>query len=49
MEMICRACAQASFPPPPVENEDGSYDESNMNLSEREEQPLHEKILNAMP
>lgn len=33
MEMICRACAQASFGPPPVENEDGTVTESNMPYS----------------
>ena len=49
MEMICRACAQASFAPPPVENDEDSYDEVHMSLTEREQQPLHEKLLNAMP
>ena len=34
---------------PPEENEDGTYTESTMPLSEREKLPLHEKILNGMP
>ena len=49
MEMICRAAEKASFAPPPYQDEDGDWVESDMVQSEREEQPLHEKLLNILP
>ena len=37
MEMICRAAEKASFGPPPYQDEDGDWVESDMVQSEREE------------
>jgi len=35
MEMVCRVCNEASFPPPPEKDEDGELIESTMSLADR--------------
>ena len=48
-EMICRVCAEASFPPPPQIDENGDEIPVTMTIAQRKAQPLHEKIRNALP
>ena len=48
-EMVCRACDEASWPPPPTAGPGGQTVPVNMTLAERQAQPLVEKMRNALP
>lgn len=49
MEMVCRAAEEASFPPPPTQDDNGEWVESDMNERLKKSQPLHVKLMNMLP
>ena len=49
MEMLCRMCEKASFPPYMGMDDNGLPVVSDMTLSQRQSQPLYIKLENALP